>query len=83
MDLSAVINSAARQHHSHALPPHVCGVVAGPECLEGPESQQTASAVLQQGEHGGLSVGRTSSSSSSASAALCFRLLGASAPSCV
>ena len=68
MDLTAVINSAARQHHSHALP-HVCGVVTEPDRLQSPGSQQAASAELQQGEHGGQSARRTTSSSS-ASAAL-------------
>ncbi|CAG5865817.1 unnamed protein product, partial [Menidia menidia] len=57
VDLSAVVNSAARQHHGHPLR-HLCGVESFVEAAHSPGRQQ-APAAVQQGEHGGLSAGKT------------------------
>lgn len=52
VDLTAVVDSASRQHHSHAFS-HVRRVGAPIHRLNCRECQQAATPALQQGEHGG------------------------------
>ncbi|KAA8587936.1 hypothetical protein FQN60_001130 [Etheostoma spectabile] len=52
VDLTAVINSTARQHHSHALT-HLCRVVTSITCLNCAECQKVTTTAVQQGEHSG------------------------------
>lgn len=65
MDLTAIINPAARQHHGHAFT-HLGGVADFIHSLDSPWCQQVTAAVLQDGEkHGGLSEESTPPTSSS------------------
>lgn len=66
VDLTAVVNSTAGQHHRHAFP-HLCRVVTLIYCLKRPERQDVATTALQKGEHGGRSALRTALTSSSSS----------------
>lgn len=64
MDLAAVIDAAARQHHRHSLP-HLLAVVTlvhRPHCLHGQDSTTT---LQQEGKHGDQTAAERTSESSS------------------
>lgn len=67
VDLAAVIDAAARQHHSHAFA-HLRWIITAAHGLEGPSCQYVATTVLQKAEHGGLSADKTPPNAASSSA---------------